>query len=227
MVLITVPDDAIASVAAGLAGSGKITERQVVLHVSGVLDRSALQPLASSGAALGSMHPLQSISDPASAPERLQGAYAAVEGDDRAVTAASELARAVGLHPLRLAPGQKARYHAGAVFAANFLVALYGEAEKLFVQAGVGPADAAPALLALMRGVLENLRARGARGALTGPVARGDVESIRHHLAALDGLDAELYRALSRAALELATLDEEKRRAVMNLLRQSGTEAER
>lgn len=218
LVVIAVPDDAIPDVAARLARTGKVGARHVVLHVSGVLDGSALEPLAASGAALGSLHPLQSLSDPTTAPERLRGAYAAVEGDDRAVRAALELARSVGLQPFELAAGQKARYHAGAVFAANFLVTLYGTAEKLFTGAGVPPADAAPALLSLMRGVLDNVKARGAAGALTGPVARGDAESVRRHLSALEGQDAALYRELSRATLELASLDEAKRRAVLDVL---------
>ncbi len=219
MVVIAVPDDAIPTVAAQLARSGKVGAGHVVLHVSGVLDGSALEALASTGAALGSLHPLQSLSDPTTAPDRLRGAYAAVEGDDRAAIAAVDLAESVGLKPFRLAAGQKARYHAGAVFAANFLVTLYGMAEKLFTSAGVPPEDAAPALLSLMRGVLENVKARGAAGALTGPVARGDAESVRRHLAALQGLEAALYRELSRATLELATLDEKQRRAVLEALK--------
>lgn len=218
VVVIAVPDDAISGLAASLAQTGKVGARHVILHLSGVLDRNALQALAKTGAGLGSLHPLQSLSDPATAPERLSGAFAGVEGDDRAASAAADLARSVGLKPFRLSAGKKACYHAGAVTAANFLVTLYGTAEKLFTRAGVPPPEARAALLALMRGVLENVQASGAAGALTGPVARGDAKTVRLHLEALDGREAELYRALSRATLELAALPEDKRRALLEAI---------
>ncbi len=102
--------------------------------------------------------------------------------------------------------------------ASNFVVALAGVAQRLFVGAGLSDAAARKALATLMAGALENLRAAGPEAALTGPVARGDVETIRRHLEVLRGPDAELYRTLSRAALQLARLDPERRRAIEELL---------
>ncbi len=219
VLLLAIPDDGISELAAALAAQGGIGARQAVLHLSGALSKDALQPLAASGAALGSLHPLQTLSDPATAPQRLKGAIATVEGDPRAVEIASNLARDVGLVPVPIPGDQKARYHAAAVFAANFPVALAGVAQRLFVAAGLPDEVAGKALAALMSGALENLRAAGPAGALTGPVARGDVETIRRHLRALQATDADLYRALSRAALELASLDPDRRRAIQDLLR--------
>jgi len=97
-------------------------------------------------------------------------------------------------------------------------VTLAGVAQRLFVGAGLTDDAARKALAALMAGALENVRAGGPQAALTGPVARGDVETIRRHLDVLRGADAELYRTLSRAALELARLDPERRRAIERLL---------
>src|SRR6476469_611278 len=91
LVLIATPDDAIGSATAELARDEAITEAQVVLHLSGLLDRLALQELASTGAGLGSFHPLQSIADPASASGLLRGAVAGLEGDDRALDAGERL----------------------------------------------------------------------------------------------------------------------------------------
>lgn len=218
LLLVAVPDDAISEVATALAAQRRTKAGQVVLHLSGALDKGALQPLAASGAVLGSLHPLQTLSDPALAPQLLKGAVATVEGEPRAVEVASGLARDVGLVAVPIPGDQKPGYHAAAVFASNFLVALAGVAQRLFVSAGLPEAVARTALTALMAGALENLRTAGPAGALTGPVARGDVDTIRAHLHALQAADAELYRALSRAALDLASLDPDRRRAIQDLL---------
>lgn len=218
ILLVAVPDDAISQIATALAAARCVRSEQVVLHVSGALGREALLPLERTGAALGSLHPLQSLSDPLAAPDRLRGAVAAVEGDQRAVAAAEALARSVGLEPFEIAAARKPGYHAAAVFAANFLVTLAGVSQRLFVRAGLPENAATRALGALMAGTLENVRRTGPRAALTGPVARGDVETIRRHLAMLSGRDALLYRELARATLELTDLDAEKRQEIERAL---------
>jgi predicted short-subunit dehydrogenase-like oxidoreductase (DUF2520 family) len=218
VVLLAVPDDALGEVAAALVAGGWVGPSQVVLHLSGVHGREVLQALAPTGAALGSLHPLQSLSDPASAPERLRGALAAIEGDARAVGVASALAREVGLEPVALEAGAKARYHAAAVFASNFVVALAAVAERLFREAGLAEEAARRAVEALLGGTAANIRAAGPEAALTGPVARGDVETVKLHLAALEEPRARLYRLLSRAVLELARLEDSKRRALEEVL---------
>ena len=203
LVLIAVPDDAIGGVAADLAGGQAVDARQVVLHLYGLLDRHALRALAATGAALGSFHPLQSIADPSTARARLRGAFAGLEGDDRALDAGERLAGALGMHPVRLAPGAKAAYHAGAVIASNYLVVLASVAEGLAREAGVPPAEARALYLPLMQGTVANL-ALGPAAALTGPVRRGDAATVRRHLAALAPGDRAVYRALGLVALGLA-----------------------
>lgn len=203
LVLVATPDDAIPAAAAELARGGAISESQVVLHLSGLLDRRALAPLASTGAGRGSFHPLQTIADPLTARGRLIGAYAGIEGDPRAVADGEWLALMLGMHPIRLTPEAKPAYHAGAVFAANFLVALAGVAERLAREAGVAPEDASRLYLPLLQGAVVNLDA-GAVHALTGPIVRGDVETIRAHLSALTAEDRALYRLLGLATLPLA-----------------------
>jgi predicted short-subunit dehydrogenase-like oxidoreductase (DUF2520 family) len=203
LVLIAVPDDAIGAVASDLARGRAVGERHVVLHLSGLLDRGALRALGATGAALGSFHPLQSIADPSTASARLRGAFAGLEGDDRALDAGERLAGALGMHPVRLAPGAKAAYHAGAVIASNYVVVLASVAEGLALQAGVPPAEARALYLPLMEGTVANL-VLGPASALTGPVRRGDAATVRRHLAALAPGDRELYRALGLVALSLA-----------------------
>jgi len=204
VLLLAVRDDAVQPLAQTLADAGSIAESHVILHLSGVLGQEALAPLLPTRAALGSMHPLQTIADAERAPERLVGAWAAVEGMPRAVEAAEAIARAVGLRPFRVAPKVKAVYHAGAVFASNYFVVVEAVAQRLLRHAGLTDEDAWEALRPLVRGTLENIERDGPAAALTGPVRRGDVDTIARHLEALTMDDAILYRELGRAALELA-----------------------
>jgi len=204
LVLIATPDDAIGQVAAELAAEGAISRDQVVLHLSGLLDRNALLPLEESGAGCGSFHPLQSVADAATAAERLKGAYVGIEGDDRALVAAERLANTLRMIPVRIPAAAKPAYHAGAAFVANYTVALVGVAERLARGAGV-PADiAARIYLPLLGGAVANLNALGPAASLTGAVRRGDEQTIRAHLKALSAEDRTLYRTLSRAAITLA-----------------------
>jgi predicted short-subunit dehydrogenase-like oxidoreductase (DUF2520 family) len=204
VLILAVSDDAIRPLAETLATHAAIRADQVVLHLSGAQGQEALGPLVRSRAALGSLHPLQTISKPERAAARLKGAWAAVEGMPRAVEAAERLARDIGLRPFRLASHAKPMYHASAVFASNYFVVVEAVAQRLLRHAGLSDAQAWQALRPLVEGTLENLSHEQPAAALTGPVARGDEATIRRHLAALTQDDAFLYRALGRAALELA-----------------------
>jgi predicted short-subunit dehydrogenase-like oxidoreductase (DUF2520 family) len=204
VLILAVRDDAISPLAEALARAEAVRSDQVVLHLSGVQGQEALAPLVPSRAALGSLHPLQTISDPERAPARLQGTWAAVEGMPRAVQAAEGLAQEVGMRPFRLSSKHKAIYHAGAVFASNYFVVVEAIAQRLLRHAGLSDAEAWQALRPLVEGTFENLTRQEPKDALTGPVARGDEETIRLHLTSLTRDDALLYRALGRAALELA-----------------------
>jgi predicted short-subunit dehydrogenase-like oxidoreductase (DUF2520 family) len=203
VIVLAVSDDAIGAAAAALAARKAVEARHIVLHLSGSLSHRALTALAPSGAALGSLHPLQTLVEPARTPDHLQGAWAAVEGMERAMATAERLARDVGLRPFRISPEDKPRYHAAAVFASNYFVVVEAVAEGLLQQTGL-PEDAWRALLPLVTGTFENLRRDGPRAALTGPVARGDADTVTRHLAALAGTDSDLYRRLAAVALELA-----------------------
>ena len=203
VILLAVPDAAIGAVAAELAGGRAVEARHVVLHLSGLRDRDALGPLTSTGAALGSFHPLQTIADPVSAPERFSGAYAGIEGDDRALAVARELAQSLGMTPVPIPAPAKPAYHAGATFAANYTTARAAVAERLAVSAGVTPPVARRMYLPLIRGAAANLEA-GPAAALTGPVRRGDHDTVAAHLGALEPADRRLYLLLAREALRLA-----------------------
>lgn len=204
VIVLAVRDDAITPLAMALGKARAVSERHVVLHLSGAQGQEALGPLVSSRAALGSFHPLQTIVEPELAPSRLKGAWAAVEGMPRAVAAGEQIARDLGMHPFQIATKAKPIYHAGAVFASNYLVVVEAVAQRLLRHAGMSDADAWAALRPLVEGTIENLSRHEPREALTGPVVRGDTATIARHLESLAIDDAKLYRALGRAALELA-----------------------
>ncbi|HTO74145.1 MAG TPA: DUF2520 domain-containing protein [Gemmatimonadales bacterium] len=202
VVVLAVPDDAIRPLAATLRPGVRPT--QVILHLSGVQGQEALGSLVATRAALGSLHPLQTIVDPELAPEHLRGAWAAVEGMPRAIDTASQLARDVGMRPFPITAKIKPVYHAGAVFASNYVVVVAAVAQRLVRHAGLTDEEAWTALQPLVEGTFDNLRRQGPIPSLTGPVARGDVETIMRHLGALTVDDARLYQSLARGALELA-----------------------
>jgi predicted short-subunit dehydrogenase-like oxidoreductase (DUF2520 family) len=207
VLVLAVADDAIGACAAALApGGARPATARVALHLSGALSRDVLAPLAAAGFATGSMHPLAALGpEPVAAARRLRGATFALEGDLAAVAVADALVRRLGGVPVPLAPEGKARYHAGAVFASNYVVAVVAAGARLLEEAGIAREDALAALLPLARGTLDDVAGRGPAAALTGPAARGDLITIRRHLAALSHADAALYRALAQEAARLAT----------------------
>jgi len=214
VVLVTVRDAQLGDALRQLARA-PLAPGAVILHASGATDPAEASALRALGHGVGTMHPLVPLADPARAVSVLHGAWIGVDGDPRAINAASALAHALGAHALTIPPGEKPRYHAAAVFAANFPVVVAALAERLLQEAGVAEADARAATLGLMSAAVSNLESGRPNDVLTGPIARGDVVSVRGHLAALadDGPALGAYVTLSRAALTLA--------------RERGTSAER
>jgi predicted short-subunit dehydrogenase-like oxidoreductase (DUF2520 family) len=205
VVLLAVGDDALAPLVAELVAGGAIRPGLVVLHLSGARTSEVLTPLAERGAAIGSMHPLMTVSaEPERAAKHFRGAAFALEGDLEAVRQADGLARALGGVPALIAPEAKAAYHAAAVFASNYLVTALAAAERLLAAAGMPPETARAALLPLARATLDNVAALGPAAALTGPIARGDAATVRGHRAVLEPDDRRLYDALARATVALA-----------------------
>lgn len=204
LVLVAVPDDAISEVAKALAEAGAIGKDQVVLHTSGARDRGVLSALEGKAKGLGSFAPVQTVADPATAAERLRGAFAVLEGDPPAIDQGRRLADQLGMQKVELSAEAKVAYHAGAVLVANLGVALEAMAERVAAAGGVPGEVAAKIYLPLWHGMVANLDAMRAGASLTGPVLRGDVETIWRHLSVLRGDEREAYLALSREALRLA-----------------------
>ena len=194
-------DEALGELAVATLGA-----RAVVLHASGSAEPGGLEKLRARGHPCGTFHPLVPLADPARAVELLRGGWIGTDGDGGAIEAAERLAARLGAHTLRIPAGEKARYHAAAVFASNFPTVLAAVAAQLLVSAGIGEDDAWGAVRALMRGAVLNLDGATPAEALTGPIARGDAGTVAKHLQALESQreTGALYRALSLVAVELA-----------------------
>ncbi len=189
--LIAVKDDAIAEVAGRLAG--KAGRLGVVAHMSGFVPVTALRPIQASGVSVGGFHPLQSMPDPESGASALKGAHVGIGGDQLAVDALTHLADSLGLHAFPLTDQARPAYHAAAAAAANFVVASLAVSADLFSAADVDPVVAEP----LVRKVVDNVFEKGAAASLTGPIARGDIETVIGHLTAARDVSEAVGRQFS------------------------------
>jgi len=209
VILIAAPDDQITAVARELARiGGDELPGKVVLHTSGARGADALSVLQAHGAAVGSMHPLQSFSG-VSVPS-LEGRVFAIDGDSQAIRVARQMARALGGSPVRIASEKKALYHAAASMAAGHVLAVEEAATQLLVSLGMRRSEAVRALLPLTRQVLDNFEGLGPRAAWTGPLSRGDFKVVQAHLEALQELPPEfgnVYAALSRLSARVLAQD--------------------
>jgi predicted short-subunit dehydrogenase-like oxidoreductase (DUF2520 family) len=203
LIILAVPDDVIGPLASGLRMYGG----QAMIHTSGAVGAEVLAPAMAAGTQIGSFHPLVAFADTERAVEALHGATIAIEADDQLAALLATMAQALGATPVRLASGSKAAYHAAAVLAAGGSVALLDAIAQLGRVAGLDEAGALAIYGPLIEGTLANARALGIRAALTGPITRGDVGTLRAHLDALrehapDVLD--LYIAAGSREIELA-----------------------
>lgn len=202
IIFITTPDAAIRSTVDEL----RWRPGTAVVHCSGALSRDVLAAATANGVETGCLHPLQTFASRETSPD-LHGTYFAIEADAPLEATLRDLVEALGGIAITLRAEDRALYHASAVMTSNYVVTLLKLATDLWLRFGYDRPTALQALLPLLRGAVENLEALGLPAALTGPVARGDVESVRKHIEALaDGapevLDA--YRVLGMETIPLA-----------------------
>lgn len=181
LVFLTVPDDAIGEVAASL----HLYSGQALVHTSGALSASILAPAMAAGTSAGSFHPLVAFADHDQALADLAGSTVAVEGDDSLMPLLGELAESIGARPVTLPEGGKTAYHAAAMMAAGGLVGLLDAIASVAQAAGLDERTAVAVYAPLARQALANAERMGIDSALTGPLLRGDVGTLRGHLAML------------------------------------------
>ena len=200
LVLLCVSDSGLSEVGALLAASGWVRPGTVVAHTSGCLPSTDLGKIE--GAHLGSIHPLVTMPDAVAAAARLPGATLAIEGDAVAMGVLKGVVELLEGRAIEVSSVGKPRYHAAAVLASNLVVALLADAVREAEAAGVHDANRLLTGLAIV--AAENVAERGALAALTGPIARGDVATVKRHLEALSEETQEVYRVMSGRALGLA-----------------------
>jgi predicted short-subunit dehydrogenase-like oxidoreductase (DUF2520 family) len=204
LVWITTPDGLIGTVAAEIFAGGGFRPGQFVGHASGALPAAILEPARRAGAAIFSLHPLQSFASPELAVARLPGSCFTFEGDAAALPLARRLVDDLGGEFFAIAPEAKPLYHAAACVASNYLVTLLDFFLALARRAGLPEEKIFPAFLPLIQGTLQNIGAVGPVAGLTGPIARGDVETIRRHKEAMTAAEWEFYRLLGLYTVDLA-----------------------
>jgi predicted short-subunit dehydrogenase-like oxidoreductase (DUF2520 family) len=201
IVWLTVPDDAIAEVARQLAKS-QAWNGKIVLHSSGAVTSEELAALKKKGATVASAHPLMSFVR-GRTPSWQEVAFA-IEGDVPAMRTAFDIAQDLGGKPFKIQKENKALYHAFGAFASPLVIALMSSMEQVAEAAGIPPNKIKKTMLPLLRQTWGNYLVQDAPRAFSGPLVRGDVQTVRKHLAELKRVPAarDVYVALARAAIE-------------------------
>jgi predicted short-subunit dehydrogenase-like oxidoreductase (DUF2520 family) len=198
LVFITTPDDVIGQVASEL----KWYPGQSIVHCSGAHSLDILEPAKRDGAQLGAFHPLQTFANVAHAIKNIPGSTFALEAEGELLQTLKNMAQDLDGTWVKLSAGDKVLYHAAAVVACNYLVTLMQMATDLWQTFGVTTPEATKALLPLLRGTLNNLENIGLPNCLTGPIARGDVGTIKKHLEALEKSAPALLSAYRELGLQ-------------------------
>jgi predicted short-subunit dehydrogenase-like oxidoreductase (DUF2520 family) len=216
---LCVPDGSIAQVTARLVKrvADRGLEGQIVVHSSGALSAGVLQAAAKAGASVGSVHPLMSF--PTRTPVTVKGVSFAVEADPASSRVLNALVRRIGGRPFAIKAASKALYHAVGVLSSPLLVSHLAAAHEAAARAGFRPRQARRLIEPIARATLDNFFRNGPAKSFSGPIARGDVETIRLHLQALKPhpILASVYRSLALYALD--TLPSPGRTALQTSLR--------
>ncbi|WP_289020256.1 DUF2520 domain-containing protein [Desulfobacter postgatei] len=212
IVFITTPDGLIETICGDLAQQKALGPQTLVFHLSGAHSSEILAPAKQAGAIVGSIHPLQSFTpyEPGQA-NPFEGINISVEGDPDAVSQGKDIASALGARAFAIPTESKTLYHASAVVASNYLVTLVRFALTLLMETGLKEDVAFEILSPLIQGTLFNIGSKGCTRALTGPVVRGDHETVFRHLADIDEKTPQfstLYRLLGAHTLDIAKAGE-------------------
>ncbi|TVQ65628.1 MAG: DUF2520 domain-containing protein [Balneolaceae bacterium] len=204
IVFITTPDDQIEEIAEKLSELPSLQwERRIAVHCSGVLSSGSLAALKNKGASVASMHPVQTFVK-GDLKNRFENIYISLEGDENACLQLERIVKQMKASAMRVSPEQKTAIHTAAVIASNYMVSLMSAANRVLESNGVG--SGFDILRPLLRQTSANLLASEPQEVLSGPVKRGDIDTIARHLELLEGNRdlTTLYKLLGREALIIA-----------------------
>lgn len=219
---ITTRDDCIQAIAQDLAIKNVLQPGVILVHCSGALSATILSAAQKKGCYIASIHPLKSFANPEQSVATFSGTYCALEGDAEAKSTIASLFTNIGGMVFEIDQAHKKLYHAASVIANNYLVSLHYHAYQCYVQSGVDEDIAKKMVSMLMSDALNNINAGSHHAALTGPLQRGDSQTIRDHLAILQTSVApetqNIYRALALGTLTLTRHPEEIQKIFREIL---------
>jgi predicted short-subunit dehydrogenase-like oxidoreductase (DUF2520 family) len=220
-IFITTPDDLIVRVASEITWHAG----QHVVHCSGAASIDILKPAEDSGALVASFHPCQAFASVEKAIENLPGSTFAIEAQGALLDVLKDMASSINCNWILISPGNKALYHAAAVFASNYVVTLIKTATDLFKNFNISTEQATEILMPLIQGNINNIKNMGIPSCLTGPIARGDISTINKHIASIREKEADilsLYGKLGLKTIPIAlakgTLGKDKGNTLQTLL---------
>ena len=202
VIAITTQDRVIKDVAHEIAERAERLDNKLFFHTSGAHPASLLAPLDQKGARIGALHPLQTFPDIDSAINVLPATYIFIEGDESSIGTLSTIGRSLGSEVVRIEGKDKVLYHLSAVFVCNLLCALLYAGKGIMGEIGIELKPFFP----IIKATLNNIENKGPLMSLTGPIVRGDAETVLSHLEAMEGMEPykEVYKALSMVALDMA-----------------------
>ncbi|CAN5899519.1 Rossmann-like and DUF2520 domain-containing protein [soil metagenome] len=207
--MLTVPDDQIAATCTALLARGVLRPGSIVFHCSGAKASTELAAASALGVLVASLHPVRSFADVAKVAASFAGTICSLEGDAAALQVLAPALQASGATVVQISAANKLLYHAGSVFASNYLVTLMETAMQAYQAAGIPPALATAMAEPLARQTLDNVFQMGTVSALTGPIARGDMHTVKAQQQQVADWNADagaLYAAFMPATAALAQL---------------------
>lgn len=203
VIFITTPDGVIHQVWGDLLHQD--ISNRIICHFSGSLSSHVFSGREEAGASGISMHPMYAFSDKFHSYEQFHTAYLTLEGDPEAVAVMKPMWEAIGHHVLTLKAEDKIKYHAAAAMASNEMLGLMQASLDILSECGFSEKDSMALLTPLVQGNIASMLEKGCVNALTGPVERGDAQTVRKHLQALEGSKAgKIYQSLGSTMVELA-----------------------
>lgn len=207
--LIATPDDKVKFIAQQLALQGILKQGNIVFHCSGLLSSESLGSVTRLGCYIASLHPLFSFSEPLRDIKNFKGTYCAFEGNKEAFDCLFPLFKAIGAQLFLIDKKDKPLYHAASVMASNYLITLSAVVRDCYSKAGLNEKLSENLTLALMSQALTKVRRLKPRKALTGPLERADINTLKQHLSVLKAFPElkNIYKSLGKATLELTGHD--------------------
>ncbi len=207
MIWITTPDDQIEQVVKQILSlSVPDVNSKTILHASGAHSLDVLEPLSLAGYNIAAAHPLMAFNNAESAVRRMPEVWFAIEDMPQSIISLEKFFAKCGNRTFRLEPGSKTLYHAAACMLSNYMVTLLDASYRMFEHVGLNEEETQAATTPLLESVIENLRDKSTAEALTGPIKRGDLETVDMHLASMTKEMPEvlqLYKQLGRQTMQM------------------------